>query len=193
MGGAMTRPAMDLAPWLLRARVAALRAGPAACAAAALCVAGIAAWAWVAPQQSALRGKLAYERAHPAASAPQTLAVAAPPPTADENLAAFYNALGEKRHTEQYVKVLFGLAAKAGLALSQGEYKFGYDKASRVTTYQVILPVKGGYQAIWQFTLEALRALPFASLDDVGFRRDTIADTRVEARVRMTFYLKDAP
>lgn len=189
----MTRTSMDLAPWLLRARVAALRAGPAACAAAALCVAGIAAWAWVVPQQAELQRKLAFERAHPASTVPQTLAVAAPPPSADENLAAFYGALGEKRHAEQYVKVLFGLAGKAGLALSQGEYKFSYDKASRVTAYQIVLPVKGSYQAVWQFTLEALRALPFASLDDIGFRRDTIADTQVEARVRMTFYLKDAP
>lgn len=189
----MTRPAMELAPLLLRARVAALRAGPVACAAAVLGVAAIAAWAWVMPQHSALQQKLAYERAHPVSAAPATLAVAAPPPSADENLTAFYQALGEKRHAEQYVKVLFGLAGKAGLTLSQGEYKLSYDKASRVTAYQVILPVKGGYQAIWQFALEALRALPFAALDDVGFRRDTIADTQVEARVRMTFYLKDAP
>lgn len=189
----MTRPAMDLAPWLLRARVAAMRAGPAACVAAALGVAAIAAWAWVAPLQSALRDRLAYERVHAAATVPPTLAVAAPLPTADENLAAFYAALGEKRHAEQYVKVLFGLAAKAGLNLAQGEYKFSYDKASRVTAYQLVLPVKGSYQSIWQFALEALRALPFASLDDIGFRRDTIADTQVEARVRMTFYVKDAP
>ncbi len=189
----MTRAAMDLAPWLLRARVAALRAGPIACAAAVLCVAGVAAWAWVAPQQAALQRKLAFERAHPAPSVPATLAVAPPPPTADENLAAFYAALGEKRHAEQYVKVLFGLASKAGLTLSQGEYKFSYDKASRVTAYQMVLPVRGGYQAIWQFALEALRALPFASLDDIGFRRDTIADTQVEARMRITLYVKDAP
>lgn len=189
----MTRPAMDLAPWLLRARVAAMRVGPAACVAALLGVAGIAAWAWAAPQYSALQGKLAYERAHPAAGVPQTLAVAALPPTADENLAAFYAALGEKRHAEQYVKVLFGLAGKAGLSLAQGEYKFSYDKASRVTAYQVVLPVKGSYQSIWQFVLEALRALPFAALDDIGFRRDSIAETQVEARVRLTFYVKEAP
>jgi hypothetical protein len=184
---------IDVQPWLLRARLAAMRAGPAACAAAVLCVAGLAGWGWSMRQHAALQTKLAYERAHPVSSVPATLAVAAPPPTADENLAAFYAVLGEKREAEQYVKVLFGLAGKAGLSLSQGEYKFGYDKASRVTTYQVVLPVRGAYQPIWQFALEALRALPFASLDDIGFRRDTISDTQVEARVRLTFYLKDAP
>ena len=55
------------------------------------------------------------------------------------------------------------------------------------------LPVKGSYGAIWQFALGALRAIPFASLDDIGFRRDSIGDPVVEARLRLTLYLKDVP
>eukprot|EP01034_Spumella_vulgaris_P025387 gene25387-31844_t len=90
--------------------------------------------------------------------------------------------LGEKHYAEQHVKILFGLATKAGLSLNQGEYKFSYDKASRVTSYQITLPVKGSYQAIWQFALTALRELPFAALDDIGFRRENIGDTQLEAR-----------
>jgi len=75
--------------------------------------------------------------------------------------------------------------------LNQGEYKAGYDKASRVSTYQIILPVKGPYQAIWQFAMQGLREMPFASLDEVSFRRDSIAEPAVEARLRFTLYLKD--
>ena len=77
--------------------------------------------------------------------------------------------------------------------LSQGEYKSGYERNARVHTYQVNLPVKGSYAAIWQFALGALRAIPFAALDDISFRRDSIGDPTVEARVRITFYLSDAP
>jgi hypothetical protein len=117
---------------------------------------------------------------------------AAPAPSAD-SLDAFYAALGPRRYAEQQVKTLFTLAAKSGLSLSQGEYKTGYDRNARVTTYQVNLPVKGSYGAIWQFAFGALRAIPFASLDDVSFRRDSIGDPAVEARLRLTFYLKDAP
>ena len=50
-----------------------------------------------------------------------------------------------------------------------------------------------GYGAIWQFAMGALREIPFASLDDISFRRDGIQDPTVEARLRLTLYLKDVP
>jgi hypothetical protein len=34
-----------------------------------------------------------------------------------------------------------------------------------------------------------LRAIPFAALDDIGFRRDEIGAAGVDARVRFTLYL----
>jgi hypothetical protein len=117
---------------------------------------------------------------------------AAPAQSADE-LDAFYAALGPRRYAEQQVRTLFALAAKNGLSLSQGEYKTGYDRNARVSTYQVNLPVKGSYGAIWRFALGALRAIPFASLDDISFRREAIGEPVVEARLRLTLYLKDAP
>ncbi|QGZ41811.1 hypothetical protein IP92_00808 [Pseudoduganella flava] len=179
---------IQLAPLVLAVRLFALRAGAAACVAVALLLAGVATWAWLLPQRAALQQELA--RPLPA---PSTLVQAPPPPTANENLSLFYATLGEKRHAEQQVKTLFDLAAKAGLTLAHGEYKFGYDKASRVTTYQIALPVKGTYNNIWQFALQVLADVPFAALDEVSFRRDTIAEANVEARLRFTLYLKDAP
>jgi hypothetical protein len=184
MGDAMK--SVNLQALLLRARLALLRVGAPACIAIALCVAGLAAWAWLLPQRAAQAQLMAQPLPTPSA-----LAVA-PPPSSNQNLAVFYAVLGEQRYTEQQVKVLFDLAAKSGLTLSQGEYKAGYDKASRVSTYQIILPVKGPYQSIWQFAMQGLRDMPFASLDEVGFRRESIADPVVEARLRFTLYLKDA-
>ena len=178
---------VNLAALLLRARIAVLRLGVPACLAIALCAAGAAAWAWLLPH----RAEQARVMAQPL-PAPSTLVTPPPPPSANQNLAAFYDTLGEKRYAEQQVKVLFDLAAKSSLTLNQGEYKAAYDKASRVSTYQIILPVKGPYQSIWQFAMQGLRAMPYASLDEVGFRRDTIADPAVEARLRFTLYLKDA-
>jgi len=176
---------------ILRARLAVARVGAPACVAAALCVAGVAAWAWLLPQRAAHARLMAQPLPTPASLLAQQPAV--PPPSANQNLADFYAALGEKRHAEQQVRTLFDLAAKAGLALNQGEYKSSYDKASRVSTYQVTLPVKGGYQPLWQFAMNGLRDMPFAALDEVSFRRETIADPVVEARLRFTLYLKDAP
>jgi hypothetical protein len=177
---------INLAALALRARLALQRIGAPACIAIALCVAGVAAWAWLLPQRAAQARLMAQPL-----PAPSTLVAPPAPPSANQNLAGFYEVLGEKRYAEQQVKVLFDLAAKANLSLSQGEYKAGYDKASRVSTYQIILPVKGAYQSIWQFSMQALRDMPFASLDEVAFRRDTIADANVEARLRFTLYLKD--
>jgi len=177
-----------LAPVLLEARLRLLRAGPAATLCGVLLLAGAVLWAWLLPQRAALREELA--RPLPA---PSALVQAAPPPTANENLAAFYAALGEQRHAEQQVKVLFDLAAKSQLVLEHGEYKTAYDKGARVATYQIILPVKGPYRNIWQFALQALVAMPFAALDEVGFRRDTIAEPAVDARLRFTLYLKEQP
>ncbi|KAB8060674.1 hypothetical protein [Janthinobacterium violaceinigrum] len=181
--------ATDLALLRLRAQLLLRRVGAPACLAVALLVLGMAAWAW-AWQQRAVAARL---EARPLPQPSVAVAIAVPPATASENLARFYAALGQQRHAEQQVKQLFDLAAKNGLLLAQGEYKSGYDKASRVATYQVTLPLKGSYAAVWQFALQALRAVPFASLDELSFRREQIADTELEARLRLTFYLTDAP
>lgn len=185
MAGKMNH--VNLTAPVLRARIALRRAGIPACVAVMLCAAGVTSWAVLLPRSAAQARVMALPL-----PAPSTLVTAPAPPSANQNLAVFYDVLGEQRYAEQQVKLLFDLAAKSNLVLSQGEYKAGYDKASRVSTYQIILPVKGPYQAIWQFAMQGLREMPFASLDEVSFRRDSIAEPTVEARLRFTLYLKDA-
>ncbi|WP_215409708.1 hypothetical protein [Janthinobacterium sp. JC611] len=180
--------AIDLALLRLRAQLLLRRLGAPACLAVALLALGAAAWIW-AWQQRSVAARLE-ARALPQPSL--AVAALAPPATASENLARYYAALGQQRHAEQQVKQLFDLAAKNGLLLAQGEYRSAYDKASGVATYQVTLPLKGSYAAVWQFALQALRAMPFASLDELSFRREQIADTQLEARLRLTFYLTDS-
>ena len=180
---------LPVATLRLHAQLLLRRIGAPACVAVLLCLFGLLAWGW-AWQQRTLAQQL---DARPLPSSPVIAMVApAPAATANDNLALFYNALGQPRHAEQQVRLLFELAAKNGLLLTQGEYKSSHDKASRVSAYQVTLPLKGSYRAIWQFALQVLRAVPFASLDELSFRREQIADDRLEARLRITFYLSDA-
>lgn len=180
---------LQLSAVALRARLLLMRR-PMACTAVVLCVAGAAALGWLLPQRAREARLAGLPPALPAAAA--TLAAnLAPPPDSNQNLAQFYAALGERRYAEQEVRTLFALAAKNGLTLNSGEYKEVLDKASRVTSYQVVLPVKGGYNAIWQFCLQVLAALPFAALDDISFKRELIAEAAPEARLSFTFYLKD--
>ena len=181
-----------LASPMLRLRLLLDRANPVVLAAgfAVLVMAGALAWTlnavWALQRAQEAYDAQARQKAQAPKAAPAPEPVAAP-----DNLAAFYGALGERRGVEQHVRTLFGLATKSGLMLRQGEYKQGYDRNAHVYTYQVNLPVKGSYQAIWQFAMAALRAIPFASLDEISFHRDAIGDATVEARLRLTLYLRD--
>ncbi|MES2016631.1 MAG: hypothetical protein V4484_09050 [Pseudomonadota bacterium] len=182
---------INLAALVLRARLAVMVLGPVLCGASVLLLAGGAMLLWLAPQP-----RLMAERQQAAlrlAALPPDVSVKAAPVSANDNLLRFYDALGEKRYAEQQVKTLFGLAAKANLSLSQGEYKTGYDRNARLHTYQVTLPVKGSYRDVWQFGLLALRAIPFASLDEISFKRESIGEPQIEARLRLTLFLADKP
>ncbi|MDB5597849.1 MAG: hypothetical protein JWM36_4810 [Hyphomicrobiales bacterium] len=180
--------AQDFSAPVLRLRLALSNLGPVAACAGVLLLAGALALAWLLPER-ALQVQRRAVALRLAALPPVAASMATPSPNA--NLALFYDTLGERRYAEQQVKTLFALAAKSGLALSQGEYKSGVESNGRFQTYQVNLPVKGSYAAIWQFAMLALRAIPFASLDEISFRRDTIGEPAVDARLRLTLYLAD--
>ena len=176
---------------VLRLRLAVMALGPVFCAASLLLLVGGAALLWLLPQRTlqAQRQQVAVRLASMPPPAPAKSA----PVSANDNLLHFYDALGEKRYAEQQVKTLFGLAAKSKLLLTQGEYKSAYERNARLHTYQVTLPVKGSYADVWQFGLMALRVIPFASLDEISFKRDSIGEAQVEARLRLTLYLADKP
>lgn len=187
MDGAMKR--LDFPAMLLRLRLAARALGPLGCGAAVLCVLALAALLWLLPQRAlqAQRHQLALGLA----ALPS--AARAEPVGANANLARLYAVLGEQRYAEQQVRTLFDLAAKTGLTLRQGEYQSAYDAGARIHTYQVTLPVRGSYRAIWRFALLALGAIEFASLDEISFKRDAIGAAEVEARLRLTLYLAGTP
>lgn len=176
----------------LRLLLALSSLGPVLCGACVLLLVAGAAVLWLAPQRhlQAERQQVAMRLASMPA---QVAGAKGAPPSANDNLLRFYDALGEKRYAEQQVKTLFGLAAKSKLSLSQGEYKSAYERNARLHTYQVTLPVKGGYGDVWQFGLMALRAIPFASLDEISFKRESIGEAQIEARLRLTLYLADKP
>lgn len=182
---------LNLSALVLRARLALGALGPVFCVACVLLLAGGAALAWLMPQR-ALQGQR-QQVALRLATLPAPALAASAPVSSNENLVRFYEALGEQRYAEQQVKTLFGLAAKAKLSLSQGEYKGAFERNARLHTYQVTLPVKGSYGDVWQFGLMALRAIPFASLDEISFKRESIGEPQVEARLRLTLYLADKP
>jgi hypothetical protein len=171
---------------LLRLYLVLRQAGALPLAAGALLVAAAAAAGWLRHTDAQLaRQRLALRTR---ADIPRTAPASAPAPD-DSNLALFYRTLGDQRYAEQQVRTLFGLAEKTGLTLSRGTYRSMRDEQARLIRYQIDLPVKGSYASIWRFSLLALRAIPFASLDDISFKRETAGDPGVEAHLRFTLYL----
>jgi hypothetical protein len=174
---------------LLRARLALRSFGPVACAAVLLAALALGLLLWLVPQR-ALQAQRHGASMAAATQAPRVILPALP--VADQNLKAFYAALGQKRHAEQEVRMLFGLAEKTGLTLGQGEYQDRYDQAAGVHAYQVTLPLEGSYNAVWNFSLLALNAMPYASLDEISFKREAVGNPALQARVRLTLYLNGA-
>jgi hypothetical protein len=178
----------------LQARLVLTRFGWVNNLACALIVAGIAAWLWAIPYLRAQTNApmRALEQAQKSLATTDNHSPEASHSLPEERLTAFYDVLGDKRYVEQQVKTLFAVAAKSGLILNQGEYKAGFEKGSHSTSYQMILPVKGQYQAIRKFCEQTLLAIPFASLDEINFKREEITNSTLEAKLHFTLYLSDA-
>ena len=154
---------------LLQWRLGMMRTGLLPCLAAALLLAGAATWIDIALRAVAPES---------APELPQT-----------DNLQTYSSALGDAGQAEQYVRTLFVLARKAGIELVQGDYKWEIDGGSNTYRYQILLPVKGGYGAIRYFSEQALLAMPFAALDELTFKRESIADEDLDSSVRFTLFL----
>jgi hypothetical protein len=177
---------MTLNRWLLEARLLLHRAGPLACGACVVLVASVAALAVLL----AMPGRL--HREHQAAlhalrpPPPAALNLAVPPPN---HLDLFTAVLAPPAEKDRQIGILFDLAGKAGLRLGQGKYRFAHPRDGGFDTLKVELPMKGPYRSLWSFSLSALRALPNASLDEVSYRRASVTDAQVEARLIFTLHL----
>jgi len=178
---------------LLQWRLGMMRAGLLPYFAAVLLLAGAATWidiglragAEAAPETPSERRAGARETAAAAETAEAL-------PQAD-NLQTYHSALGDAGQAEQYVRTLFALARKAGIELVQGDYKWEFDSGSNTYRYQILLPVKGGYGSIRYFCEQALLAMPFAALDELTFKRESIADEDLDSSVRFTLFLAGRP
>jgi hypothetical protein len=128
-------------------------------------------------------------KAQQALNKPPPAVVAVEIPVGEKNLDNFYKTLGERQQTEQQLKILFSIAKKQGLVLTQGEYKTSAEINGRYLKYQILLPVKGSYSVIRKFVEQVLLMIPFASLDELNFKRDNINNKVLEAKLRFTLYL----
>jgi hypothetical protein len=108
----------------------------------------------------------------------------------DARFHAFYQYFPLKQSIPGSLDRIFRVAAHQTIQLTQGEYRIVPTKTDRIIGYQVSLPVRGTYVQIRKFILQVLKEVPTASLDELSFKRDTIDSTDVEAKIKLTLYLR---
>jgi Type II secretion system (T2SS), protein M subtype b len=84
-------------------------------------------------------------------------------------------------------------ARRAGIVLPSGEYRLEQRSGERLQRYTAVLPVRGSYAQIRAFIDGLLSELPHAAIDDIELRREDAASAELEARLRLTLYLRAAP
>jgi hypothetical protein len=110
----------------------------------------------------------------------------------EQRLKNFYSTLGDVNYVEQQVASLFALANKNNLTLNQADYKLAKNNNGHFHTYTVTFAMQGQYSVIRQFGEQVLRSIPFTALDELSFKRTSIANHIIETRLRLTFYLSSA-
>jgi hypothetical protein len=184
--------ATDLGRVALQARIVLSRVGVIPGVIAILLLLGTSTWIWFAinARDQGQQGQaLMQERQRLRESS--TNSVANLGFSAEQKLSEFYDVLGNRSETEQYLKTVFTIASQAGLSLDQGEYQSLFDKNSNTYRYQMLLPVKGSYGVIRVFCEKTLLALPFASLDELSFKRESVGEDTLDVNLRISLYLKD--
>jgi len=116
---------------------------------------------------------------------------AAPDPsgqTASDRIDAVKQRLAGEAATLAAIATLHEAARAHGVELARGEYRLMADGRAPWQRYQITVPARGSYPALRHWLAEVMEAVPAASLDELGLRRDDAGDAMVEARIRLTIY-----
>lgn len=102
----------------------------------------------------------------------------------------FYQYFPDTQSMPDLLGIIYATAAEQGIQLPQGEYKLVTGKAGKLAGYQISLPVRGSYAQVRMFVIQVLNDVPAASLDELSFTREAIGNADVEAKIRLTLYLR---
>lgn len=105
-----------------------------------------------------------------------------------QRLQKFYAFFPAKQNAPDLLEKIYVAAQDAGIQLKQGKYSYTIGKTGRLGEYQINLPVKGSYVQIRKFIAGVLNEVPSAALDEVSFKRETVAGTDLDAKIRFTIF-----
>jgi hypothetical protein len=112
--------------------------------------------------------------------------------TPAEQLATFYAFFPSPQTSPDWLAKINAAARAKGLVLRAGEYKLERSAGEKLARYQITLPVAGSYAQIRGFVGQVLADVPAAALEEITLRRESVSSPTVEARIRLTLYLRSA-
>jgi Tfp pilus assembly protein PilO len=112
--------------------------------------------------------------------------------TPAEQLATFYAFFPSPQSSPGWLGKINAAARAKGLVLRSGEYKLERGADQKLARYQITLPVVGSYAQIRGFVGQVLADVPAAALEEITLRRESVSNPTLEARIRLTLYLRSA-
>ena len=105
-----------------------------------------------------------------------------------EELQRFYALFPPLPQLTDQMGEVYTLAREARLELTQGDYRL--EQGPGLARYHLALPVRGSYEQVRAFVNAVLKEKPTASVDALRFERRNVADTQIDAQVRLTLYFR---
>jgi hypothetical protein len=101
--------------------------------------------------------------------------------------------LGGRRDPTALIRRLGELAQAEKIAIAQAEYQQRFMPATSLLHIQVTQPVTASYPQARRYVEAVLREMPNASLDQIAVRRDNVGQSRLEVRLRWSFWIPSTP
>jgi hypothetical protein len=142
---------------------------------------------WVLPTRSEVSSiqQQALARAERGLDTPQAA------PVSDDPLADFYDFFPLAETSAHWLGKVYAVAEKQRLDLPRGEYRLASPAGEPIATYEAVFALRGRYPQVRAFIAGVLEEIPIVALDDVRLERQRTADSMVDARLRLTFFLRN--
>jgi len=113
-----------------------------------------------------------------------------PEDATSKRIAGFYADLPTPVGALEAIEAIHNAAQANGVKLAHGEYRMTREGSAPLLRYQMTLPARASYPNLRAWIGDVMNTIPTAALDEISFRREDVGNDSVEARVRMTLFLR---
>lgn len=110
-------------------------------------------------------------------------------PVTEDNLKNYYAALPHEEERFAVVKRILLAAEENGVVAQQVDYKLETDAQTKVTRYQMTLPMQGEFSRIQAFLVDVLNENRSVSIDSLNIKRESLERSEVDAQVQFSILM----